>query len=326
MRTPGQTSTCVSIGQRSLVHPLSARRTVTVFGGTGFLGRRVVNRLLGRDFTARIAARHAKPGDRIVNDPDDRLEATRADINDEKSIARAVADAFAVVNAVSLYVEQGANTFWSVHVEAASRLARCSRAMGVARFVHVSGIGANAASSSSYIRSRGEGEQAVRAAFPQAVIVRPSVMFGPDDAFLMPLANLVQRLPLFPLFGAGETALQPSYVEDVADAVVRILDAPSPEPIYELGGPRIYRYSELVQTLAKQLGTRSTLIPVPFWAWKIAALVAEGLPRAPLTRNQVELMQIDNVASLELPGFTDLGIAPSGIQAILAAQRTSITR
>ena len=326
MRTPGQTSTCVSIGQRSLVHPLSARRTVTVFGGTGFLGRRVVNRLLGRDFTARIAARHAKPGDRIVNDPDDRLEATRADINDEKSIARAVADAFAVVNAVSLYVEQGANTFRSVHVEAASRLARCSRAMGVARFVHVSGIGANAASSSSYIRSRGEGEQAVRAAFPQAVIVRPSVMFGPDDAFLMPLANLVQRLPLFPLFGAGETALQPSYVEDVADAVVRILDAPSPEPIYELGGPRIYRYSELVQTLAKQLGTRSTLIPVPFWAWKIAALVAEGLPRAPLTRNQVELMQIDNVASLELPGFTDLGIAPSGIQAILAAQRTSITR
>ena len=308
------------------MHPLSARRTVTVFGGTGFLGRRVVNRLLGRDFTARIAARHAKPGDRIVNDPDDRLEATRADINDEKSIARAVADAFAVVNAVSLYVEQGANTFWSVHVEAASRLARCSRAMGVARFVHVSGIGANAASSSSYIRSRGEGEQAVRAAFPQAVIVRPSVMFGPDDAFLMPLANLVQRLPLFPLFGAGETALQPSYVEDVADAVVRILDAPSPEPIYELGGPRIYRYSELVQTLAKQLGTRSTLIPVPFWAWKIAALVAEGLPRAPLTRNQVELMQIDNVASLELPGFTDLGIAPSGIQAILAAQRTSITR
>jgi uncharacterized protein YbjT (DUF2867 family) len=326
MRTPGQTSTCVSIGQRSLVHPLSARRTVTVFGGTGFLGRRVVNRLLGRDFTARIAARHAKPGDRIVNDPDDRLEATRADINDEKSIARAVADAFAVVNAVSLYVEQGANTFWSVHVEAASRLARCSRAMGVARFVHVSGIGANAASSSSYIRSRGEGEQAVRAAFPQAVIVRPSVMFGPDDAFLMPLANLVQRLPLFPLFGAGETALQPSYVEDVADAVVRILDAPSPEPIYELGGPRIYRYSELVQTLAKQLGRRSALIPVPFWAWKIAALVAEGLPRAPLTRNQVELMQIDNVASLELPGFTDLGIAPTGIQAILAAQRTSITR
>ena len=308
------------------MHPLSARRTVTVFGGTGFLGRRVVNRLLGRDFTARIAARHGKPGDTIVNDPDDRLEATRADINDEKSIARAVADAFAVVNAVSLYVEEGANTFWSVHVEAASRLARCSRAMGVARFVHVSGIGANAASSSSYIRSRGEGEQAVRAAFPQAVIVRPSVMFGPDDAFLTPLANLVQRLPLFPLFGAGETALQPSYVEDVADAVVRILDAPSPEPIYELGGPRIYRYSELVQTLAKQLGTRSALIPAPFWAWKIAALVAEGLPRAPLTRNQVELMQIDNVASLQLPGFTDLGIAPTGIQAILAAQRTSITR
>ena len=151
-------------------------------------------------------------------------------------------------------------------------------------------------------------------------------MFGPDDAFLMPLANLTQKLPIFPLFGAGETALQPCYVEDVADAVVRILDAPSPKPIYELGGPRIYRYRELVQTLAKHFGTRSAPIPVPFWAWRIAALVAEGLPRAPLTRNQVELMQIDTVASLGLPGFAELGIAPMGIQAFLALQGTSATR
>jgi hypothetical protein len=175
------------------VHPLSESRTVTVFGGTGFLGRRVVGHLLGRDFTARIAARHAKSGGTIIKDPNGRLEVTPADIHNEKSIASAVADAFAVVNAVSLYVEQGPNTFRSVHVEAASRLARCSRAMDVARFVHVSGIGANAASSSSYIRSRGEGEQAVRVAFPQAAIVRSSVMFGPDDAFLTPLANLAFR-------------------------------------------------------------------------------------------------------------------------------------
>ena len=238
------------------MHVLSERRTVTVFGGTGFLGRRIVDRLVSHDFTARIAARHPKRGDIIINEPGGRLEAIRADINDVKSITCAVADAFAVVNAVSLYVEQRSNTFRSIHVEAASRIARCSRAVGVARFVHVSGIGANAASSSSYIRSRGEGEQAVRAAFPQAVIVRPSVMFGPDDAFLTPLVNLVQKLPVFPLFGAGETALQPSYVEDVADAVMRILDVRSPEPVYELGGPRIYRYRELVQTLAEQLGTR----------------------------------------------------------------------
>jgi uncharacterized protein YbjT (DUF2867 family) len=308
------------------VHPLSERRTVTVFGGTGFLGRRVVGHLLGRDFTARIVARHAKPGGTIIKDTDGRLEVMQADIHNEKSITSAVAEAFAVVNAVSLYVEQGPNTFRSVHVEAALRLARCTRAMGVARFVHVSGIGANAASASSYVRSRGEGEQAVRVAFPQAAIVRPSVMFGPDDAFLTPLANLVQRLPVFPLFGAGKTALQPSYVEDVADAIVRILAAPSPKPTYELGGPRIYRYSELVHTLVKQLGTRSVVMPVPFWAWQIAALAVEGLPRAPLTRNQVELMQIDNVASLELPGFTDVGIAPTGIEAFLAAQGTSTSR
>jgi NADH dehydrogenase len=198
--------------------------------------------------------------------------------------------------------------------------------MGVARFVHMSGIGANAVSSSPYIRSRGEGEQAVRAAFPQAVIIRPSVMFGSDDAFLMPLANLLQKLPVFPLFGAGETALQPCYVDNVAEAVVHILNAPSPEPVFELGGPRIYRYRELVQILAEQLGTRPALLPVPFWAWKIAALVAEELPHAPLTQNQVELMRIDNVASLALPGFDALGIAPTGIEEFLAAQGTSTSR
>jgi uncharacterized protein YbjT (DUF2867 family) len=314
----------IIVRERLLVPYLSGRRTVTVFGGTGFLGRRVVDRLLDGDFTARIAARHPERNE--VNDRSGRREAIRADINDETSINGAIAGAFAVVNAVSLYVEQRPNTFWSIHVEAASRLARCSQAMGIARFVHMSGIGAKPDSSSPYIRSRGEGEKAVRAAYPQAVIVRPSVMFGSDDAFLMPLANLLQKLPVFPLFGAGETALQPSYVEDVAEAVVRILDAPSPEPIYELGGPRIYRYREPVQTLARQLGTRSALIPVPYWAWKIAARVAEGLPRAPLTRNQVELMQIDNVASLELPGFADLGIAPTGIEAFLAAQGMSTSR
>ena len=303
---------------------MSGRRTVTVFGGTGFLGRRVVDRLLDRDFTARIAARHPQPSE--LNSRGGKLEAIRADINDEKSINSAVADAFAVVNAVSLYVEQRPNTFRSVHVEAALRLAQCSRTMGVARFVHMSGIGANADSSSLYIRSRGEGEQAVRAAFPEALIVRPSVMFGPDDAFLTPLANLAQKLPIFPLFGAGDTVLQPSYVEDVAEAIVRILDAPSAEPTYEFGGPRIYRYRELVQTLTKQLATRSTLIPVPFWAWRIAALVAERLPRAPLTRNQIELMQIANVASLALPGFRALGIAPTGIEEFLAAQDRRTTR
>lgn len=148
----------------------------------------------------------------------------------------------------------------------------------------------------------------------------------PDDAFLMPLADLVRNLPVLPLFGTGKTALQPSYVEDVAEAVVRILDAPSPEPIYELGGPRIYRYRELVQTLARQLGTRSVLIPVPYWAWKIAARVAEELPHAPLTRNQVELMQIDNIASLALPGFGALGISPTGIEEFLAAQGTRTSR
>ena len=292
---------------------LNGLRTVTIFGGTGFLGRGIVRHLLARDFRVRVVTRHTEPSS------SGKLETTRGDVNDETSINKAVSGAFAVVNTVSLYVEQESNTFQSVHVEAASRLARCSRAMEVGRLVHVSGIGANPDSSSSYICSRGAGERAVRAAFPQAVIIRPSVMFGPDDAFLMPLVRLVRRLPIFPLFGAGQTRLQPAYVEDVAEAVTRILDTPTPAPIYELGGPRIYRYRELVQTIAQQLGTRASLMPIPFWAWKVVALATEDLPRAPLTRNQVELMQLDNVASPQTPGFGELGIAPTGIEPVLAS-------
>jgi NADH dehydrogenase len=297
----------------SLVRTLNGLRTVAIFGGTGFLGRRIVRHMLTREFMVRIVTRHSE------RSSNGKLETAYGDVNDETSINKVLIGAFAVVNAVSLYVEHESNTFQSVHVEAASRLARCSRAMGVARFVHVSGIGANPASSSSYIRSRGGGEQAVRAAFPHSVIIRPSVMFGPDDAFLMPLARLIQRLPIFPLFGRGQTMLQPAYVEDVAEAVTRILDVPSPAPMYELGGPHVYRYRELVQTIAQQLGTKANLMPVPFWAWKMAALVTQSLPRAPLTRNQVELMQINNVTSPELPGFAELGIIPNEIEAILAA-------
>src|SRR5262245_378291 len=180
----------------------------------------------------------------------------------------ALAGAFGVVNAVSLYVERGNQTFRSVHVEAAARVAKHSRASGVQRLAHVSGIGADARSPSAYIRSRGEGETSVRAAFPAATIIRPAVMFGPDDAFLTPLMKMLQMFPVFPMFGRGETALQPSYVEDVAEAIVRAFDAPAAGMVYELGGPRIYSYEELLRTVCAHLSVRRILIPVPLIAWQ----------------------------------------------------------
>jgi uncharacterized protein YbjT (DUF2867 family) len=292
-------------------------RKVVVFGGTGFLGRRVVQHLLDHGFAVRVASRHPQRGERIFRDKISALELVRADIGEDASTHAAVMGTFGVVNAVSLYVEQGSLTFHSVHVEAAARVASHSRNSGVVRLAHVSGIGADASSASPYIRSRGEGEYAVRAAFAAATIIRPSVMFGPDDAFLAPLTALLRKFPVFPMFGRGQTALQPAYVEDVGEAIARIFDAAQVETVYELAGPRVYSYREMLQTVSNRIGVRRALVPVPFAMWQILASFAEFLAEPPITRNQVELMKIDNVASTACPGFAALGVAPRGIEAVL---------
>src|SRR5260370_5222401 len=187
---------------------------VTVFGGTGFLGRRVVRHLHEAGFGVRMASRHPNRGLATVSFATSRIESVYGDIHDDASVAAAVHGAFAVVNAVSLYVERGTDSFQSVHVGAAERLAMLARKAGAERFVHVSGIGADARSTSPYIRSRGQGEMAVLKAFPTAQVLRPAVMFGPGDTFLMPLLAMLRRMPVFPMFGTGVTKLQPAYVED----------------------------------------------------------------------------------------------------------------
>lgn len=296
-----------------------------MFGGTGFLGRRVVRQMLDRDFAVRVASRRPERGDAIVRAKSlvksSALEFVRADISDDASIEAVVAGAFGVVNAVSLYVEQDGRTFHSVHVEAAARVAMHSREANVAGLVHVSGIGADAASASSYIRSRGEGENAVRAAFPLAKIIRPAVMFGPDDAFLVPLLKLLRKFPVFPLFGSGRTQLQPACVEDVGAAIARTLEASQAAAIHELGGPHVYSYRELLRTVCDCLGLQRLFVPVPFAMWQALALLAENLPGPPITRNQIELMRTDNVASPDCAGFGALGIEPHGIEAVLRQQR-----
>ena len=293
-------------------------RTVAVFGGTGFLGRRVVRHLRKRGFSVRIASRHPDRGAGLFALDDSQLQSVEADINDEQSVARALAGAYAVVNAVSLYVEHGTETFHSLHVECAQRLATQACQAGVERLVHVSGIGADAASPSLYVRKRGEGELAVRAAFADALLIRPAVMFGPDDSFLTTIIALLERLPIYPMFGRGLTRLQPAYVEDVAEAITRALQRTEKHPItFECGGPRVYSYEELLKAVADEANLKPTLIPIPFAAWHALAWFAEMLPTPPVTRNQVELMQIDSVASPEVPGFAELGISPLSIEEIL---------
>jgi uncharacterized protein YbjT (DUF2867 family) len=293
-------------------------RTVTVFGGTGFLGRRIVQHLRYRGFPVRVASRHPDRGNRLFGPDDPQLQSIRANIHDERSVADALAGAYGVVNAVSLYVENGRETFHSVHVESAQRVAAQAHRAGVERFVHVSGIGADTASQSQYIRKRGEGELAVQAAFVGALLVRPAVMFGPDDAFLTTILKLLRQLPIYPMFGHGLTRLQPAYVEDVAEAIGRVMQhAETPSMIFELGGPSVYSYKELLGAIARRADLAPLLIPIPFAVWHALAWASEMFPGPLLTRNQVELMQIDTVSSPEMPGFIELGISPHSVDAIL---------
>jgi uncharacterized protein YbjT (DUF2867 family) len=291
---------------------------VTVFGGTGFLGRRVVRHLRKHEFAVRVASRHAERSRGLFGVDDPHLQTVEADIHDQRTVADALAGASAVVNAVSLYVERGAETFHSVHVEAAQRMAAQARRAGVERLVQLSGIGADARSPSLYIRKRGEGELAVRAAFADAIIIRPAVMFAPDDAFLTTILDLLRRLPVYPMFGRGGTRLQPVDAEDVAEAIARALRRAQTQAVtYEFGGPRVYTYGELLSVVARQAGLTPRLLPLPFAAWHALARVVELLPNPPITRNQVELMEVDTVVSPNVPGLHELGISRHSIEDVL---------
>ena len=286
----------------------------TVFGGTGFVGRRVVAHLRAAGTRVRIVSRHSRRAE------DDGIEQIATDARDERSLTAAVAGTDAVVNAISLYVEHGSATFHSVHVKAAANIARAARQAGIRRLVHISGIGANTASPWPYVRCRGEGEAAVQTAFPGAVIVRPAVMFAPDDAFLATILRLLRSLPAYPIFGDGRTRLQPVYAENVAAAISQIVgQSQKPHPVYELAGPRVYAYEELVRTIARIAGLRPVLVRIPFALWDALAGIAEMLPRPPVTRNQVELMRTDTTASETLPGFRALGILPRSLEDELEA-------
>jgi uncharacterized protein YbjT (DUF2867 family) len=296
----------------------ASNRVVTVFGGTGFLGRRIVRHLRLSGFCVRVGSRHPDRGHRLLDPDDAQLRSIEGDVRNARSVADALADAYGAVNVVSLYLERGQETFHSIHVESAERVAAQAQRCGVKRFIHISGIGADASSQSLYIRKRGEGELAVRKAFADAILIRPAVMFGPDDAFLTAILKLLNRLRVFPMFGNGQMRLQPVYVEDVGQAIAKIMQSEQTGPtMFECGGPRVYSYEELLRAVARAAGIKPILFPVPFAAWDALARISELLPKPPITRNQVELMQIDSVSMPGLPGLETLGVGPHSVEEIL---------
>jgi NADH dehydrogenase len=298
---------------------------VTVLGGSGFLGREIVKRLAREEMAVRVAVRHPESVSAAAGGEDvENVSAVYADVRDETSIAMAIEGAEAVVNAVGLYVERGKETFEAVHGQGALHVARQAGQAGIGRLIHISGIGADPQSESSYVRSRARGEALVQDAFPAVTIFRPSVMFGPGDALFGVLAAIARRSPVIPLFGRGQTRLQPVYVGDVAEAVAQALGEPSSEgKVYELGGPDIYTYWALVKLVLQQLGSRRMLMPVPYPVWDLQARILRFLPNPPLTRDQVALMKRDNVISPGTLTLADLGIIPTPVEAILP---TYVTR
>jgi uncharacterized protein YbjT (DUF2867 family) len=292
---------------------------VVVFGGAGFLGRRLVHRLTAQGMTVRVAVRHPDPARIALRPIDfDRVTVVPADVRDQASVAAAIAGADAVVNTVSAYVEKGGLTFEAVHVQGAETVARETVAAGVPRLVLVSGIGADADSGSPYIRARGRGEQVVQQTFPEATIVRPGAMFGPGDGLFCTLAELARLLPILPLIGGGHTRLQPVFVEDVGEAIASILTNPETAGrTYEFAGPGVYTLRELVSVTLHLMGKRRLLIPVPFAVAEIQARLFELLPNPPLTSGQIDLLKADNVASGTLPGLQELKIQPKTVEEVV---------
>ncbi len=300
-------------------------RRVTVFGGSGFLGREIVKRLAAERRPIRIAVRHPERATFLKGlGQDGQIECLQADVWDEPTVTRAVEHSAAVINTVGHYVEKSKATFDQIHGQGALHVARQAREAGVERLIHISGLGADPTSDSPYVRARGIGEALVKEAFGGVTILRPSVIFGPEDSFLNTLAGLARRSPILPLFGRGLTRLQPVFVGDVAAACAAALVSPSAiGQTYELGGPGIYTYKAVLQLVLRHLGKTRALVPVPFLVWDTLAALLAVLPNPPLTRDQVTLMKRDNVVAATGSTLKDLGIEPASVEEVLPSCRTN---
>jgi NADH dehydrogenase len=291
---------------------------VTVFGGSGFLGRYVVRALAQAGHRIRVGVRRPNVANYLLPMAHvGQIQIVKANVTDADAVARALKGAEAAVNLVGILYESGKQRFDTLHAQAAGTIARCARAQGVRGLVHVSALGARPDSTSLYARSKAAGEAAVREAFPAAAILRPSLLFGPEDDFFNRFAALARLSPVLPLIGGGRTRFQPAYVCDVADAVLRCLDDGQGGAIYELGGPSVYTFRQLLELMLAEINRRRLLLPLPFPLAMVKATVLGLLPRPLLTRDQVRLLEQDNVVAPEAHNFADLGIEPESLEAIL---------
>ncbi len=297
---------------------MATRNVATVFGGSGFIGRYVVSRLAHKGFVVRVA----------VRDPEAALFLKTAgavgqvvplfaSVENEATVHRAVEGAGLVVNLVGILAESQAGDFQRIHAEGAGRVARLAATAGVEHLVHLSAIGADPASPSKYGSSKAAGEQAVRAAFPGATILRPSIVFGPEDRFFNRFAGLSRLSMVMPVI-SGDTKLQPVYVGDVADAAMAALArTESAGAVYELGGPRVWTFRELLAYILEQTGRHRLMLSVPMGLARLQARFLELVPGRPLTRDQLLMLSRDNVVAPGVPGLPELGVVPTPVELVV---------
>jgi NADH dehydrogenase len=292
---------------------------VTVFGGSGFVGGQVVRQLAKAGHRVRVAVRNPNLAYkmRMLGDVG-QIEVVQANVRNAPSVARAVDGAEAVVNLVGVLWENGRQKFQTLHVMGAKTIAEQAKAAGVTRFVQISAIGADVNSSSKYQRTKAEGEAAVRAIFPGAVVIRPSIVFGADDKFFNKFGQMAALFPALPLIGGGETKFQPVFVGDVAQVVAKAVASPAAEGLtYELGGPAVYSFKELLEFILRETGRNRVLAPIPFFAAGLIGKVGDLSPiNPPLTSDQVESLKTDNVAGNGLPGLAEAGVVPTAVEAV----------
>lgn len=296
---------------------------ITVFGGSGFLGKYVIRELVKEGWRIRVPVRrpHTAQELKVIGNVG-QVQLVQANLRYEDSVKQAVAGSDAVINLVALLFEEGKQSFESLHVQGAATLAKAAAAQGISNFVQVSAIGADAESDSDYSRTKAEGEQAVRAAIPTADIMRPSIIFGAEDQFFNRFAAMAQLAPALPLLGGGDTVFQPVYVGDVAQAIAKAVNKGSSSKTYELGGPRTYTFKELMQFMLETIDRKRFLVPVPWAAANMMGALGEISGMAPfvkpfLTRDQVKNLKVDNVVADDALGFEDLDIRLETIEAIV---------
>lgn len=299
-------------------------KLVTIFGGSGFLGRYIARRMAKDGWRVRVAVRRPNEAGFVrTYGAVGQVEPVLCNIRDDASVAAALAGADAAVNCVGTFDARGRNNFFAVQHDGAARVARLATAGGVDTLVHISAIGADAAAESLYARSKAEGEQAVLAHFPNAYILRPSVIFGQEDGFFNRFAAMSRFGPVLPIVG-GDTRFQPVYVDDVAAAAQAAIQGAGAPGTYEVAGPDVNSFSELMAQMLQVIHRRRLVVSIPFWAARIMAFFMDmgqiatgGLFSAPITRDQVKSLQTDNVAAEGAKGLRDLGVTPTALEVII---------